>query len=318
MYISVNSQGKKFMSRKLFSFEQEQEIINLYINEKKTSREIGRIFYCDKNAILDSLRRNNIERRRGSIAQQKYSVNESYFDDITTHEQAYILGLILADGSNKNNPAKPNYGTIYIGLQEEDKHILLQCSSLIQNTRPLILDDKSKQNIKWKKQYRLVIFSKHMSDVLANKWGCTSNKSYSLTFPDQLNPEFYNSFIRGFFDGDGCLYVPTHLRHTLFWFELVGTEMILNTIKNIFENHLNLYISPSGFKQARNAHTTIKRLRVTGRDNLITLLNWMYKDSNIHMDRKYIEYLKLLSIYDLNPRQRYRRNPIQLATANVV
>ena len=36
--------------------------------------------------------------------------------------------------------------------------------------------------------------------------GCIPNKSLTLTFPDFINDELLPHFIRGYFDGDGCIW----------------------------------------------------------------------------------------------------------------
>lgn len=49
--------------------------------------------------------------------------------------------------------------------------------------------------------------SKHLWEIL-NKYGCTPSKSLILKFPDESifeSKDLIRHFIRGYFDGDGCI-----------------------------------------------------------------------------------------------------------------
>lgn len=54
--------------------------------------------------------------------------------------------------------------------------------------------------------YRLACYSKKSYTDLINK-GCGINKSLILKFPDetQVPQNLISHFIRGYFDGDGCV-----------------------------------------------------------------------------------------------------------------
>jgi hypothetical protein len=77
--------------------------------------------------LLDSM---GIKRRKNGM--RRYELNENYFDVIDSHDKAYILGFLFADGCN--NPKKY---TISISLQEEDKDILEKMRILIGSEKKL-------------------------------------------------------------------------------------------------------------------------------------------------------------------------------------
>jgi intein-encoded DNA endonuclease-like protein len=39
------------------------------------------------------------------------------------------------------------------------------------------------------------------------KWGCVENKTFKLNFPDFISEELIPHFIRGYFDGDGSVFL---------------------------------------------------------------------------------------------------------------
>ena len=67
----------------------------------------------------------------------------------------------------------------------------------------------SNHNIEFRKNvnaYRINIYSKKMANDLINL-GCFQNKSLKLKFPtnQQVPKELISHFMRGYFDGDGCI-----------------------------------------------------------------------------------------------------------------
>lgn len=57
--------------------------------------------------------------------------------------------------------------------------------------------------------YRVFITSKKLAEDLT-KYGCHSNKTYDLTFPNKkifANEDLIRHFIRGYFDGDGSVFI---------------------------------------------------------------------------------------------------------------
>ena len=187
----------KIFTYKDFSSEQVNEIIDLYINGNSTVT-IGNIYGVGHKVISRVLQNNNIERT--GISRRKYYLNEYYFDKIDTPNKAYFLGLLYADGSNFT-PKQ----TISISLEEGDRHILELFREELNYSRELeFLDYSNKHDFgyNYKNQYRLSIFSKHMSDELDNK-GVKKNKSLILEFPKFLDDNLLKFFILGYFDGDG-------------------------------------------------------------------------------------------------------------------
>ena len=54
---------------------------------------------------------------------RQYKLNVNYFNKIDSHEKAYVLGFLYADGSNTSNYDKNRY-CITIVLKESDSQIL--------------------------------------------------------------------------------------------------------------------------------------------------------------------------------------------------
>ena len=122
---------KKIYKMAKFSREKELEIINLYVNEQKTQKEIACIYNTYNTSIRRVLQRNNITIRSNSEVQRKISL-----EDIIHKEGSdsfdYFLGILITDGCNTN-------GAIVLDFCEENK-INLNKKTLL--ARMFSLEDK--------------------------------------------------------------------------------------------------------------------------------------------------------------------------------
>ena len=136
-------------------------------------------------------------------------MNYNYFDTIDTEEKAYWLGFLFADG----NLSVPSYTTkegkikngrykISLELKAEDIEHLKKFAKAIDYEKE-IKTVKCSGYDDTTKRCRLMFNNKHMWNTL-NNLGCTPRKSLTLQFPN-ISEKLEIPFIRGYFDGDGCL-----------------------------------------------------------------------------------------------------------------
>jgi len=278
--------------------EQRTDIINKYITGEYTCAQLARNYGVWPNTINGLLRRRKIPiYNDSSELKRKYTLNQNYFDIIDTEEKAYFLGFLFADGCNHESK-----NTILISLQELDKHILETFKICIDSSKPLYVkrcDIDNKRKIKTKqKAYELVINSKHMSAQLA-RLGCVQAKSLILEFPseDIVPSNLIRHFIRGYFDGDGCCYIskPKNYKVTNYGIEIMSTKMFCDSISTIIKNELSISTRVYDIDILKYKSIT-KKLRFSGINKVFTFLDWIYKDSNIYLNRKYDKYLYIKEI----------------------
>lgn len=120
---------------------------------------------------------------------RKYHINENYFKT-WSHNMAYILGLWFADGCIYR-------GQMFdITLHKKDKYILKQIAKELEYEGPIIdYVDRQAARINFS---CVVIYN----DIVA--LGGTERKSLTVEFPE-VPEEYLPDFIRGYFDGDGCI-----------------------------------------------------------------------------------------------------------------
>jgi hypothetical protein len=226
-------------------------------------------------------------------------VDSNFFNKIDTSEKAYILGFLYADGYN-NEQKK----LMRLDLQIDDEEILNKIKIVMkfkgdikhyENKNKVFLITGSDKEYKCKPTARLLIHNTNLSRQLALK-GCTNNKTYNITFPstDILPIELYSHFIRGLIDGDGsigCWIDNKKTGHKKFNLTLTGTNELINEINNVIVGKFNCKPDiRSRYKERNNNNVT---LSICGNRVIEEVLNWIYADATIYLERKYNKYIEL-------------------------
>ena len=129
----------------------------------------------------------------------KYQVNEDFFDT-WTHEMAYVLGYWYADGSLED--ASYIRGK-YIRVSSVEKYSIKKIRHWMGSKHSIVGSKSTWPN--GKTRYLLRIGSHKLYDALV-KLGLYPNKSLTIQFP-VLPKKYAHDFIRGYLDGDGCVYL---------------------------------------------------------------------------------------------------------------
>lgn len=263
---------------------QKKQIVTMY-NKGLSTTQIGEKLKIYHKLVANVLQENGIERTGNNL--RKYQLNEHYFDEINTPNKAYILGFFYADGCNIMNKS-----TIAMSLEEKDREILEKIRLEIGSERELEFIEQSKRkdkdnNYHYKDMWRLLLFSSHMCKAL-EKLGMMPNKSLQLKFPEWLNEDLYSHFIRGYFDGDGSLYMYQKKNGKY------QPTLTITSTKDFCERCLEILRNKTGVGGGiydSSSHNGItKVLSIGGFVQLDKLLNWLYKDADLYMKRKYDIY----------------------------
>lgn len=250
-----------------------------------TNKELSKKYNVHRATIQRVLIVNNIKLKTLSETSRKYDIDLNFFKKIDTEFKAYFLGLAYADGNLSRN-------CMEISLIYSDKQILADISNKIYNKvvlgerkgRKISIDGKTYNN---KKQYRFRITSKEMSEDFI-KHGLVRNKTFVIRIP-KINKNLIRHFIRGYFDGDGCTYVNYKNvgNHCV---SIVSNENFCNDIKNIVDSNLNIT------SYVRWKKNKIFYFAVNGRKQIVTFLDWIYKDCTIKLNRKFEKYKYLKAL----------------------
>ena len=245
-------------------------IISEYQKGTKTS-ELAKLFNVSSEAIRALLKRNNIHVMSvKERAYKEYPRNSNFFEKIDNPIKAYWLGFLYADGcvTTKNS--------FTMELAAVDKKHLEQFQQDIGAVKhKLSYKSKTTEKGTFCESYVFNMKDKKFCEDLI-KQGCVPRKSLILTFPseEQVPSEFIYDFIRGYFDGDGCVNICRNQMN----YSMVGTKEFLEEVKKF----LNLN---NALQKPRNNKAYI--LKVDGNKKSKFFFDKIYNDPIRYLERKY-------------------------------
>ena len=273
------------MYKRKINVNEYQKIVDLYRSGVSSSK-IALLYNVTIGTICNILEKCKVSRRNQHLAQQKYSLNEHYFDVIDSEDKAYFLGFLYADGCVEKR--SENSYRVKINLKDADRYILERFANCLETKQP-IHSYISKCSIGYGNKYSsLTVNSLILAKSLINK-GCFECKSLILKFPDRKlfkNPDLIRHFIRGYFDGDGSVFISNekHWRHgkifPVIHFRFCGTKWFCSELQTI----LNI---GGRLSHPKKAHKDFVELAYKRNKKAKYFFNYLYKDATIYLKRKY-------------------------------
>lgn len=247
------------------SVEEKSDIISFY-ESGESSIKIGKRLGINPNTIIRRLKTWGVNRRTPEQNGQKHSIDETFFDVIDCEAKAYFLGLLFADGYN--GEAKYKY-KVAISLKSPDEQLLRAFRFAIRSQHRIRVDSRNQSNF--------VFYNKRLSERLT-ELGCYRAKSLTCTFPEYLNDELLPHFIRGYIDGDGWIY----LNGKGVTIGAIGSNSFMDRLASIIKDECRVHT----FFWPHPTTPQVKSVIVRGRDQVSTVLAWLYKDATIWLERK--------------------------------
>lgn len=278
------------------------DIVECY-KSGKSSREVGKLFGITPSYVAHIVRKEEerlgikLTRNKSEANLDKtrlHSIDQSFFEVIDTEEKAYIVGWIMSDGYNN-----VSRGRLEINIVHTDRLILEKMNLAMKNTLPIIDLNPSKKPSKFNLalKSRLSFQCRKMSDDLV-KLGITKGKTQNLKFPTYIPSHLMNHFIRGYFDGDGCI-TYNKSRNDLV-VDFASSRDFNESLVEFFKNNepfVNFHVC-----QRKGCTSAIS----SGNFQVVRFMEWLYKDATIWLDRKKDRYeeLKILISANKNPQGR--------------
>lgn len=273
----------------MLTIEQKEQIKNLYLSGLNC-REISEKLNLKRNSVNRVVNLAGIA-RNARESQLKYKFNENIFDIIDSEEKAYWLGFLYADGyvSIENNKYR-----LVLALATKDRSHVEKFNNFLQSNYPIHDYIISSGEFIGKEYSRVMVNSPHLINTLIS-YGCTPKKSLTLKFPDISifkNMDLIRHFIRGYFDGDGSVFISNekHWRNgtitKVIHYRFLGTEEFLEQIDSL----INLKGSITNPKRSKAFELAYKRKK-----KVLPFFKYLYEKSTIYLDRKrdiFINYIK--------------------------
>jgi intein/homing endonuclease len=202
---------------------------------------------------------------------------------VTSEVEAYLLGFIYADGCITSHKKIPD--TLKIDLARSDELFLNILNQYLNGKMYKITKTLNK---KIYQQIRLCVYDRKLCSRLITL-GISLNKTYENS--DQIFSNIPKNlkwdFIRGFFDGDGCIDINKKKQAT---FSLCSkNRTLLNSLLNYIK------ITVPGKSNITNGDGVL-RIRIGGNKKIVQIYNLMYKNQ-LSLNRK---RLRFEEIYNVN------------------
>lgn len=234
--------------------------------QKFSPKQIANMIGCHPETIRKKMRLFNIKRSRHA-----HLINENFFSK-WSYDMSYILGFTFADGSI--NTTK-HHNKLCFQLHTKDIEILEFIISRIQPNRNIYRYERVDSRSNKIYGYVMTDFSsKKIIDDL-HSLGCIKNKTYCGIRLPNIPSKFLGSFIRGLFDGDGCI---TNGRADI----VCSSVDFLNDIRQAI-----------GFGKVCLSNKP-PRICFYSKNDRQKLFNLIY-DDGFRLERKYVKYKEIMN-----------------------
>lgn len=236
-----------------------------YIEDKVSISSLAEKYKISEKSFALYLKEKNLTRWHGDSA-SRYEVNENYFETIDSADKAYWLGMLFADGSVCVRD--DNRGSLVtLELADFDINHLQKFKEALKYTGPIHhRSNRPTASVR-------ICRNKMVSDLI--KYGCVPNKTNEGWIELEAIKNFELDFVRGFLDGDGYIESRDFGKYRIVF--TIKSKKVLESINAILVNY-----HPE-FEKDGNYY----RLRIERKQDFFKLLEDLYSEAGVYLDRKY-------------------------------
>jgi hypothetical protein len=227
-------------------------------------------------------------------SRRKYTMNQSFFEKIDSHEKAQILGFYWADGCVLDKTASHYMERLTLVIHVKDLDYMEWIKKQFEATYPIYhIVNKRGEYI------RLGITDqKPITDV--QRLGLHPRKSLVIGFPslEQVPAEFIPSFVLGVFEGDGCIHLKKNGSS--------GAGALVQFAATInFNKSLQQILAEKGIESnleypKKSMGKNFCSLVIVKKESIFKIMDWMYRGSSFRMMRKWNLFVEFRARYDAN------------------
>ena len=253
--------------------ELEQRILEMYLNRKKQKEMIEELGIT-RSKIDHFVARYRLTRFRD---RNNYCLDETRID-INNPEYWYFVGFFAADGSVNLT----NSGSEVIQFTQKDKEPLEDIINILNYSGEIKKYEKSGG------VWFLAITNRKLVASLKEIFGEIYRKTSTMKFPDIPNDECLGMFLRGFWDGDGCLTIANDSRHYIAEAYCDSKEFLDSLEKILIDHNIKM-----------NRFSEGKHFAINAKDEVSKFIGLLYGyNSPIGLPRK--RALAMLHLYYVN------------------
>lgn len=201
---------------------------------------------------------------------RKYSLNENFFETIDIGVKAYWVGFLAADGYLDRNRAR-----VHLSQAIKDINVLEVFKKHLEANHP-VHDRETRSNGKRHLSGKISITSEKLYLDLISK-GVVPRKSLILEPPIGVPNSLVNHWIRGYFDGDGSVFIrrsrPRQKR-----ISITGTLRVLKFIQD--------KLGGLGYIHDIRPRAQVHRFQIGKREDIKRFADYIYGDATVFLERK--------------------------------
>ena len=235
-----------------------------------------------------------IMKKRG----KNITFNEDYFEKIDSEDKSYFLGFIAADGCIIHR--SKNCKVLIININKKDIDILNKFKTIINYSGEInICMNRFNMCVMYFHSFKLV------NDL--SKYNIISNKTKVLKFPE-LPKNLIHHFMRGYFDGDGCVSIHIDKRRDNEKDKGTGNINIVSGSLDFIKKYVDIFVEIAKVKRnkIRDRKTNGKYFVIDwgGLTDVENIYYFLYKDANIYLERKKKKFDEVIKINSLKSKYR--------------
>jgi len=196
----------------------------------------------------------------------KYPLNDSLLRNIDSEGKAYLLGWVASDGNVKKN-------VVAISINKRDVELFDSLSKIV-GYRLYVARNSAKPDM------RTVCFSSEefSNDVCRHLGIVPGKKDRSVKFPHHIPNIWKAAFIRGYFEGDGCVTDPRRTPAKGF----VSPRADIASYSNSMREDIRAFLGITSYNGSERVHWE--------GDNALDFLARIYDGSTYRLSRKFDLY----------------------------
>jgi hypothetical protein len=246
--------------------QQNQSILVAFQNGEEC-RSIPELLGVSGRSVAKVLSEFGVNTKR----RNRYTLNESYFDQIDTPIKSYLLGLMAADGcvTDKN----------YVVLESIDRELVDLLARELEFSGEIRKIDRSPHQ----PHFRINFSSQRIATAL-HQWQIITNRmaSDSYRFPSD---EHLNPYVLGYFDGDGCAYPSKSRSGGLVC--IVGSRNFTEELSHVMQMGVTI----------AHCHKVVYYWRIYSKTNIQRFYDLTYQYPNLGLARKKEKIEQILGSY---------------------
>lgn len=278
-------------SQILISEKFTEDLYNQYIDGEIKFSKIALLCGVYPYKLQKYFKLNNLKYRQTVLNE---TTNHTFFNKIDSEIKAYLLGFYLADGSMDFNDKR-----ISLSVTKSDEYIVDLFREYISPhyKKSFIKPHTNKKTGYTSKPMVGTTFKSNEICKVLTKYGMGANKTYSENINTKLiSNKFFMHFLRGYFDGDGCVCFTTgkkQIKGKTYNYNNYNWSITSNTknhlleiqkrLSHVFDIHANILKDTRGYFL----------LEVNRKRDFFKLRDFLYEDSNFALPRKKEKYMAI-------------------------